>query len=89
MKGEAITEVAHDVVAVGPESDDDSCTSIGQDPDGNRAFGSAVFQIRKIALNGPIALETSFDPWAKLATAAVRTWRKEYRCSVLLSKCAV
>lgn len=44
-----------------------------------------VFQMRYMVDRGPMALETSFDPCAKEAVAAVRTWRNEYRCSVLLS----
>ena len=44
---------------------------------GDLEESSLVRQIRKMAERGPTALETSLLPWAKLATAQVRTWRKE------------
>lgn len=39
MERQTVTQIAHDVIAIGPESDDDSSTSIGKNPDWNRAFG--------------------------------------------------
>lgn len=39
MQRESIPQVAHDVVAVGPETDDERCGPVTENPDGDGGFG--------------------------------------------------
>lgn len=39
MQRQSVSEVAHDVVAIGPEANDDGDGAVDENPDGDRAFG--------------------------------------------------